>query len=60
LGNLEVVKNLVHNHTRRIGRYACGQCGFKARQFYWQCPGCQTWESFPPRRSEELESQDVA
>lgn len=56
--DLEVVKNLVHNHTRRVGRYICSNCGFKARQFHWQCPGCSSWESYPPRRSEELESQN--
>jgi lipopolysaccharide biosynthesis regulator YciM len=55
--DLEVVKNLIHNHTRRIGRYICTNCGFKARQFHWQCPGCTHWESYPPRRSEELENQ---
>jgi lipopolysaccharide biosynthesis regulator YciM len=53
-GDLEVVKNLVQNHTRLIGRYTCGNCGFKARQFYWQCPGCSQWETYQPRRSEEL------
>ena len=28
--------SLLHHHTRRLGRYVCTQCGFKARQFYWQ------------------------
>jgi lipopolysaccharide biosynthesis regulator YciM len=57
--NLEVVRNLIHNHTRRIGRYTCANCGFKARQFHWQCPGCSTWESYPPLRSEELDLQSL-
>ena len=56
-GDLDVVKNLLHHHTRRLGRYVCSQCGFKARQFYWQCPGCSNWETYPPRRTEELEAQ---
>ncbi|MEO8937367.1 MAG: lipopolysaccharide assembly protein LapB [Burkholderiaceae bacterium] len=56
-GDLEVVKNLLHHHTRRLGRYVCSHCGFKARQFYWQCPGCSNWETYPPRRTEELEAQ---
>jgi lipopolysaccharide biosynthesis regulator YciM len=58
--NLEVVRNLIHNHTRRIGRYTCGNCGFKARQFHWQCPGCSNWESYPPLRSEELDLQTTS
>ncbi len=56
-GDLEVVKSLLHRHTRRIGRYVCKNCGFKVHQFYWQCPGCSAWESYPPRRTEELEGQ---
>lgn len=52
--DLEMVKNLVHTQTRGLARYNCASCGFKARQFYWQCPACLSWESFPPRRSEEF------
>jgi lipopolysaccharide biosynthesis regulator YciM len=51
---LSVVKNLVHSYTQKLARYQCSQCGFKARQYYWQCPGCSQWESYPPRRTEEL------
>jgi lipopolysaccharide biosynthesis regulator YciM len=51
---LSMVKNLVHGYTQKLARYQCGQCGFKARQFYWQCPGCSRWETYPPRRTEEL------
>jgi lipopolysaccharide biosynthesis regulator YciM len=53
--DLELVRNLVHSHTRRLARYRCENCGFKARQFHWLCPGCGGWESYPPRRSEEFE-----
>jgi len=52
---LEMVKNLVHGQTRRIARYRCISCGFKARQFYWQCPACAGWETYPPRRTEEFD-----
>jgi len=54
LPELSFIKNLVHGYTRKLARYQCSQCGFKARQFYWQCPGCNQWETYPPRRSEEL------
>jgi lipopolysaccharide biosynthesis regulator YciM len=26
-------------------RYRCGDCGFSARSFYWQCPACHAWDS---------------
>jgi lipopolysaccharide biosynthesis regulator YciM len=53
--DLELVKNLIHNHTRRVARYRCDDCGFKARQFHWRCPACGGWETFPPRRTEEFD-----
>ncbi len=51
---LSMVKNLVQRYTQKLARYQCSHCGFKARQFYWQCPGCSRWETYPPRRTEEL------
>ena len=51
---LSMVKNLIHGYTQKLARYQCSHCGFKARQFYWQCPGCSNWETYPPRRTEEL------
>ncbi len=54
-GDLELIRNLIHNHTRRVARYRCGDCGFKARQFHWRCPACGGWETLPPRRTEEFD-----
>jgi lipopolysaccharide biosynthesis regulator YciM len=51
---LSLVKNLVSGYAQKLTRYQCTHCGFKARQFYWQCPGCSKWETYPPRRTEEL------
>jgi len=53
--DLELIRNLVHQHTRSLALYRCDSCGFKARQFYWHCPACHGWETYPPRRSEERE-----
>ena len=51
--DLELVKNLVHQHTRSLAMYKCENCGFRARQFYWHCPACGEWETYSPRRTEE-------
>lgn len=51
--DIELVKSLIHNRTRSLAMYRCGHCGFKARQFYWHCPACHSWESYSPKRSEE-------
>ena len=53
--DIDLVKQLIHGHTRRVARYRCDDCGFKARQFYWRCPACGGWETYPPRRTEEFD-----
>jgi len=50
--DLELVKNLVGQHIKRLGMYRCEQCGFRAKQYYWRCPGCGKWETYSPRRTE--------
>jgi lipopolysaccharide biosynthesis regulator YciM len=39
---------------RPLQRYRCAACGFEAQHYFWQCPGCLTWDSYPPRHVEEL------
>jgi lipopolysaccharide biosynthesis regulator YciM len=53
--DIELIKQLIHGHTRRVARYCCEACGFKARQFHWRCPACGGWETYPPRRTEEFD-----
>jgi lipopolysaccharide biosynthesis regulator YciM len=48
------VQRSIDHATRPLARYRCAACGFEAQGYFWHCPGCQTWESFPPRRIEEL------
>lgn len=55
--DLQLIKNLVQSYARRLANYQCETCGFKAKQFYWHCPACGGWETYPPRRNAELELQ---
>jgi lipopolysaccharide biosynthesis regulator YciM len=50
--DLELVKQLVGQHVKRLGLYKCDHCSFRARQYYWRCPGCGKWETYSPRRTE--------
>jgi lipopolysaccharide assembly protein B len=50
--DLELVKQLVGQHIKRLGLYKCDNCGFRAKQYYWRCPGCGKWETYSPRRTE--------
>ncbi len=51
--DIELVKQIVHQHTRALAGYHCSHCGFKATKFYWHCPACQAWDSYSPLRHEE-------
>jgi len=47
------IQRALDNAAKPLTRYRCAACGFEARQHFWQCPGCQSWDSYPPRRVEE-------
>ncbi|MCP5266160.1 MAG: lipopolysaccharide assembly protein LapB [Burkholderiaceae bacterium] len=53
--DLDLTLSLIQGQVRRLSRYVCSHCGFKARTYYWQCPGCSRWDAYVPRRGEELE-----
>ena len=36
-----------------LQRYRCAACGFEGQRHFWQCPGCMSWDSYPPLRLEE-------
>ncbi len=40
--------------ARPLQRYRCAACGFEAQHYFWQCPGCLSWDSYPPKMLEDL------
>ena len=48
------VQSALDHAVKPLTRYRCAACGFEAKQHFWQCPGCQAWDSYPARRVEEL------
>jgi lipopolysaccharide biosynthesis regulator YciM len=48
----------LHNAVERaagpLQRYRCAACGFEAQHHFWQCPGCLGWDTYPPKRLEDL------
>ncbi|MDB5752532.1 MAG: hypothetical protein JWP65_2953 [Ramlibacter sp.] len=48
------VQRALDHAAKPLTRYRCAACGFEAKQHFWQCPGCQAWDSYPARRVEEL------
>jgi len=49
-----LVQRALDQAVKPLRRYRCAACGFEALHHFWQCPGCQAWDSYPPRRIEEL------
>jgi len=49
-----LVQRALDQAIKPLVRYRCAACGFEAKQHFWQCPGCQAWDSYPARRVEEL------
>ena len=45
--NIELIQQTIKNSISERRFFNCNKCGFKAKQFHWQCPGCNSWESLP-------------
>jgi lipopolysaccharide biosynthesis regulator YciM len=45
--DMAALAGVLRAEAARQQQYICANCGFKARQFYWQCPGCKRWETLP-------------
>ena len=48
------LREAVGRAARPLHRYRCAACGFEAQHYFWQCPGCLGWETYPPQRLEDL------
>lgn len=55
-GELQLLSSLLGSQTRKLARYRCSKCGFRAREYHWNCPACSNWDSYAPRRLEDLDS----
>lgn len=50
---LEIIIRLLNENTREHSMYYCSECGFKTRQYFWHCPACNDWETYPPVRGKQ-------
>lgn len=51
---LSGLRDAVAKAAKPLQRYRCAACSFEAQRYFWQCPGCLSWDSFPSQRLEEL------
>ena len=52
---LDALRAAVGRAARPLQRYRCAACGFEAQHYFWQCPGCLSWESYPPQRIDSMQ-----
>ncbi|GHA73507.1 lipopolysaccharide assembly protein B [Formosimonas limnophila] len=53
-----LIQQLIKKQVQQLSKYRCAHCGFEAARYYWQCPACSRWESYPPKRLEELNKRE--
>lgn len=52
--DIQLMQQTVRNAIGDRAAYHCDQCGFRAKQYHWQCPACNAWESLPAEPSEAI------
>ena len=52
--DIQLMQQTVRNAIGNRAAYHCDQCGFRAKQYHWQCPACNAWESLPAEPSEAV------
>jgi lipopolysaccharide biosynthesis regulator YciM len=50
----KALRDAVARAARPLQRYRCAACAFEAQNYFWQCPGCLGWDTYPPVRQEDL------
>lgn len=51
---IALLEGAIGQAAKPLQRYRCAACGFEAQHYFWQCPACLSWDSFPPARVDEL------
>ena len=50
----DLLRAAVKRSAGPLQRYRCAACGFEAQHYFWQCPGCLSWDSYPTQRLDAL------
>ena len=53
-GDRGLIDQALAQSAQPLQRYRCAACGFEAQHYFWQCPGCLSWDSYPPKMLEDL------
>ncbi len=50
----QALQQTLAHALRPLQRYRCAACGFETHHYFWQCPGCHGWDTYPSERLEDL------
>ncbi len=50
----QAIRQALARSAGPLQRYRCAACGFEAQRYFWQCPGCLNWDSYPTQRIDAL------
>jgi len=50
---LASLRDAMARAAKPLQRYRCAACAFEAQHYFWQCPGCLSWDTYPPQRLED-------
>jgi len=51
---VKAIDQAIAQAAKPLQRYRCAACGFESQTYFWQCPGCLNWDSYPTQRLEDL------
>ncbi|WP_372525648.1 lipopolysaccharide assembly protein LapB [Piscinibacter sp.] len=51
---VQSIEAAISRAAKPLQRYRCAACGFEAQNYFWQCPGCLNWDTYPTQRLEDL------
>lgn len=46
--NMQNIITALDGHLNNMPSHVCSRCGFEAKGFFWQCPGCRSWGMIKP------------
>jgi lipopolysaccharide biosynthesis regulator YciM len=49
------LRPLLQRLLKAGSRYQCGNCGYESALMQWQCPGCRSWDTVQPLKSDSLQ-----
>ncbi len=51
---VQSIEAAISHAAKPLQRYRCAACGFEAQYYFWQCPACLNWDTYPTQRLEDL------